>query len=425
MALRKPPPDMSSVHLSRAHLLYQQSRYDLAVSELHQALAEDPESVQAHTLMALCQVMSNRYDDALASARTAIGLAPDYAYAHYTLSWVYDRLDRMQDAEQTINEALRLDPGNADFYGHAAALHLQRKAWQAALEMAEQGLELDPEHARCTNTRSMALTHLGREEEAGRTLDAALARDPDNAMTQANQGWRLLQKGDRDQALRHFQEALRLDPGMDWAREGIVETLKARNPIYRLLLRYFFWMGKLSNRAQWGAILGAYLLFRVLREVARDNPALEPFVLPLLICYGLFALLTWVADALFNLLLRLNRYGRLALSDEQRTASNWVGAALGVCLIPMALWGITREPLWAWGALGSLMMVIPVAGVFKARSGKARRLLTIYTLALAGMALLAFICALMGSPATVVIFAVFLIGWMVYSWTANWIISKG
>lgn len=416
---------MSSAHLSRAHLLYQQSRYDLAVSELHQALVEDPENVQAHTLMALCQAMSKRYDAALASARMAVGLAPDFAYAHYALSWVYDRLDRMQDAEQTINEALRLDPSNADFYGHAAALCLQKKAWQAALDRAEQGLMLDPEHAQCTNTRSMALVHLGREEEAGNSLAVALARNPDNAITHANQGWRLLQKGDREQALRHFQEALRLDPTLDWAREGIVETLKARNPVYRLLLRYFFWMGKLSNRAQWGAILGAYLLFRVLREVARDNPALEPFVLPLLICYGLFALLTWIADALFNLLLRLNRYGRLALSDEQRVASNWVGATLGIGLLPVALWGMTREPLWAWGAMGSLMMVIPVAGVFKARSGKARRLLTIYTLLLAGMGLAALVCALMGSPATVGVFAVFLIGWMLYSWTANMVIVRG
>lgn len=416
---------MASVHLSRAQLLYQQSRYDLAVSELHQALVDDPDSVQAHTLMALCQAMSKRYDVALASARMAVGLAPDFAYAHYALSWVYDRLDRMQDAEQTINEALRLDPVNADFYGHAAALRLQKKAWQAALDMAEQGLVLDPEHTQCTNTRSIALTHLGREEEAGSTLAAALARDPDNAITHANQGWRLLQQGHRDQAMQHFQEALRLDPGMDWAKEGIVETLKARNPVYRLLLRYFFWMGKLSNRAQWGVILGAYLMFRILREVARTTPALEPFVLPVLVCYGLFALFTWIADALFNLLLRLNRYGRLALSDEQRSVSNWIGAALGLCLIPAALWGITREPVWVWAALGSLMMVIPLAGVFKARSGKARRFLTIYTLVLAGMGLSALVCALMGSPAAMGIFAVFLIGWMLYSWTANMVIFKG
>ena len=92
----------------------------------------------------------------------------------------------------------------------------------------------------------MALTHLGRRGEAGTAIDTALARDPKNALTHANRGWTLLHGGDHARALEHFREALRLDPELAWARRGIVETLSARGPVIRLLLRYFLWMQRIA-----------------------------------------------------------------------------------------------------------------------------------------------------------------------------------
>ena len=37
---------------------------------------------------------------------------------------------------------------------------------------------------------------------------------------------------------------------LDWARVGMIEALKARNPVYRLLLLYFLWMSRLARRAR-------------------------------------------------------------------------------------------------------------------------------------------------------------------------------
>src|SRR5206468_3894993 len=146
---------------------------------------------------------------------------------------------------------------------------------------AEQGLQLDPEHVGCANLRAMAMVKLGRKAEAGATIDAALAKNPDNALTHANQGWTLLEKGDAKKALEHFCEALRLDPENAWARHGIVEALKARNLIYAVMLKYFLWMSKLSRQAQWAIILIGYFGNQMLGSMARTNPRLAPWVLPL------------------------------------------------------------------------------------------------------------------------------------------------
>ena len=49
-----------------------------------------------------------------------------------------------------------------------------------------------------------------------------------------------------------------------------VEALKARYFLYRWLLQFFLWMSRLSPGVRGGLIVGAYVLVRVLRDVARQ-----------------------------------------------------------------------------------------------------------------------------------------------------------
>ena len=59
----------------------------------------------------------------------------------------------------------------------------------------------------------------------------------------------MLDEGKYPQAMEHFREALRLEPDMEWARLGVVETLKAKRVLYRPVLWYFLWISKFSSRA--------------------------------------------------------------------------------------------------------------------------------------------------------------------------------
>ena len=58
---------------------------------------------------------------------------------------------------------------------------------------------------------------------------------------------------DNDALRARPRETLRLEPGNEWARQGLVTALKARNPIYGLFLQYALFMGRLSPRcsAMW------------------------------------------------------------------------------------------------------------------------------------------------------------------------------
>lgn len=360
-----------SAHLERARLLLAQSRYDLAEKELRRQLGEQPGDPEAHALLALCLVNDKRYAEATEEAKAAVALGPDIGYTYYVLADVFYRRNHYPEAEQTVAAAIELDPGDADFRALLAAIRFEQRSWAGALAAAEAGLQLDPEHISCNNLRAMALVKLGRRNEAGITLEGALARDPDNAATHANQGWTLLEKGDTLKALEHFREALRLDPTSEWARLGVLEALKARYPLYRLILMYFLWMSKLSSGAQMAIVFGGWFGYQFLRGFAERNPDLAPFVWPLMAAYMIFCVLTWTASPLFNLLLHLNRFGRMVLSEEEKCVSLFVGICLLAALACLGFWAVVGMSLWV-GALIFALLMIPVAGSFNCPAGRPR-----------------------------------------------------
>lgn len=410
-----------SAHLDRARLLYHQSRYELAEREIRQALIENPSDFEAHAMLGLCLMRQDRLPDAQAETEQAILQAPDQPYPHYCRSIVLGTRRRYNEAESSAREAARLNPVDPVCHAQLAVTLLQQQRWQEALDACRVGLQFDPDHAGCNNVQSMALTKLGRQRESIMTIDASLARDPDDEFAHANKGWALLHKGQPDAALDHFREAVRLDPNFEYAQQGIVEALKARNPIYRWLLGYFLWMARLGGRARWAVIIGGYLGYRGLREIARAQPELAPWIVPLLLIYLLFVLMTWFAVPLFNLLLRLNKFGRHALSHDQRVAANWFGLCLAAAVVSIALALLSPLPnayLLAFYAAG---MAMPLVTLYQCDHGWPRRAMTYLAV---GMALAGAI----GIGGTVAerrfgetFLTAFLLGFIATPWLANYL----
>lgn len=418
---------MTPPQLQRALLLIEQGRHELAIPELRGALATDPDAALPHALLAVCLADGEQFAEAQDEAQRAIALAPDLPFAHYALAHVlHDRHD-FKPALDAVREAIRLEPEDADFHALESQIHLANYRWAEALASAERGLQLDAQHVACTNLRAVALVKLGRKAEAGATIESALARDPDNSFTHANQGWTLLEQNQPAKALEHFRESLRLDPGNEWARQGIIESLKARHFTYSLMLRYFLWMAKLTPQVQFGILIGGWFGNRLLGQLARSNPDLAPWVLPVRVLYIAFALLTWTADPLFNLLLRLNKFGRLALSEEQTRAANWVGACVALALASLGMcFAAGFESPYVIGALVFGALLIPLSATFKCASGWPRRMMTVYTvlMATAGILSMALDFVPADGPPTLnalgnAAFGIFLLGVIGSGWVAN------
>lgn len=415
-------------NLERGLLLFQQSRHELAEEQLRQALAVEPDDAYAHALLALCLASREQSKDATAEAQQAIHLQPDFPFAHYAHARVLLDRNRLDEAQAAIEEAIRLDPDDADYLSLLSSVHYREARWKEALAVAERGLQSDPEHIGCTNLRAMAMVKLGRRTEAGATIDAALAKNPENSNTHANQGWTLLEKGDPKKALEHFRESLRLDPENEWARQGIVEALKARHAIYALMLKYFLWMSRFSQRGQWAIILGAYFGNRLLGALAASNPELAPWILPVRILYVCFAMMTWMASPFFNLLLRMNPFGRLVLSREETIASTWFGACLLAALIGLAasILNDFKDP-WLTMLMVFGFLLFPVSTVYRCPSGWPRRIMAGVTilLAVSGMTAVVLTAPAVqrglpggGNPGSV-LFGLVLLGSVASTWVTN------
>ena len=387
---------MSSTAFQRGIVLLQQGRFDLADREFRQELARAPDDPQAHAFLALCLTRRDKDEEALREADEATRLGPDYPFAHYVRGNALRALDRPKEADAAAREAIRLDPADADYYALLASIELDRRRWTEALAAADQGLALDPEHAGCMNLRAMALVQLGRKDEAERALGSALADDPQNPLTHANQGWALLHRGEHTKAAEHFREALRLDPELEWARVGIVEALKARSPLYRVMLGFFLWMGRQSRRAQWVVILGFIFGRKILADVAKANPSLAPFISPILMLSFGFLLLTWIASPLFNTTLRLDRFGRLALSRAQRVESNWIGGCFLLAALAFA-WYLAGGGFLAQLVMGYFgLLLLPLSVTFQLPPGRPRLLAAAYTAAVAAVGVTFFVNGILG-----------------------------
>jgi hypothetical protein len=143
--------------------------------------------------------------------------------------------------------------------------------------------------------------------------------------------------------------------------------------------------------------------------------------------YLAFALLTWTAEPLFNLLLRLNKFGRHALSDEQTRETNWVGACVGLALASVLGWLITGSwTPWVVGGLVFVALLIPLTATFKCQAGWPRRMMAIYTAFLALLGVASLVAGLLAKNNEVdsvaafdAVLGIFAIGAMFSPWVAN------
>jgi tetratricopeptide (TPR) repeat protein len=409
-----------SQHLLRGKLLIAQNRVDAAEKEFRQALQMNPDDGIAMAWLAECHLHKSEYAEALQLAERAMAYTPNNGFLLYVLARSYFYNKRIREAEEVIDRAIALNPEDADFYLLRAHIAFYREQWKPALQATERGLEIEPENVSLINMRAQALVKLNRKEDAAETIDFALHHSPEDSYSHANKGWVAIEQNNFDAAFTHFREALRLDPDNSYARSGLREAIKAKNLLYRGMLKYFLWMAKMNSRNRWAFIIGAYILYRIVLEAAERIPSLAPLLYPVIAFYILFALSSWIAMPLSNLFLRLHPLGRHALEEDEITATNVTGLVMLAGLICGIAYLVSGSEMWMLLALFFLLMLVPVGGTFTVDAdGKARRSLIYYSLALTVVALLGIFIPSLGW-----MLFLFFIGIFAFSWVANYLIGQ-
>jgi tetratricopeptide (TPR) repeat protein len=406
--------------LSKVEILIDQKKFSEAEKVLSDLLSTDSNNIHFLSLLAEVNLQQNKFDRALLIIDQAIGLAPHVSHLFYVKSRIAIE-NSLSDAETYIGQAIALDSYNTDYFAWLSNIKLARKQFQDALETANRALEIDAENLLALNIRSTALTKLNRTQESFETIQGALREDPNNAFTHANYGWSLLEKGDHKKALEHFKEALKNDPTFAYAQSGMLEALKANNFIYRIFLKYAFWISNMTSKYQWIVIIGFYMGFRGLKTLAANNEALQPYLIPLIVVLGLMAFSTWIIAPISNLFLRFNKYGQLLLDEKEKMSSNLVAASLAICVVGLVCYfSLSDERFLSIAAFGFAMM-LPLGVVF---SPKKNTSLLIYTIAMAVVGVIAIALTFSKNELFNLMTVVFIIGFVGFQWVANYLLSK-
>jgi tetratricopeptide (TPR) repeat protein len=236
-------------------------------------------------------------------------------------------IDDNETAERAAREAVRLAPIWAPYHVvHAQAL-LGLGRHEDATGAAEQARELDPESADAAAILAAVYALRGRHDRAREAAAEALALDPSADHAHTSAGFAALARGDDKEAVARFREALRLDPTDESARIGLVESLKARNPVYGALIRFFLWQARLPSGVQTTIAFSPLIVTFVVRALGlRDEP-----VGLAIIGVVIFALIVmWSAEPLMNLVLLATREGAIILdAGSRRSALLFLGFVAG------------------------------------------------------------------------------------------------
>ena len=321
-------------YIERANLLLKQGRVNDAITQVKNALQQNPDNDEALAMYARCFFDKREFDEGIKTTQRAIAINAENPYYYYLLAFGYYRKNVNKLAIENLQKSIQLNPFFCESYGLLSMIFCEEKEFEKALQKANEGLVIDPENITCLNGRSVALNKLKRIDDAVETMQYALAQDPDNDFTHSTVGWNYLEKGKHKIAATHFREALRINPNNHHARRGLKESLKSIIPPYRWLLQYSFWINNKGKKARWAIPLGVYLVVRIFSTVLQSNDTTRTIGGILIGLYLLFVVTTWIINPLANFFLLFHKDGKYALDNTERWTAITVVSSLAVgCLL--------------------------------------------------------------------------------------------
>jgi TolB-like protein/Tfp pilus assembly protein PilF len=178
------------------------------------------------------------YSKAIEQFKEAIDKDPSFALAYAGLADCYNILssyglsspnESFPLGKAAVTKALELDPNLAEAHTSFAYLKYQYEwDWAGAEREFKRAIELNPNYPTAHHWYGLALTNMGRLDEAFAELKRAQELDPLSVVIMASTGWALYHVKRYDEAIAEFQKALDMDENFVRALWGIGEPYELK-----------------------------------------------------------------------------------------------------------------------------------------------------------------------------------------------------
>ena len=201
--------ELSQLYHKSAVSLYQQRKYQDAISSFEKSLSFGPDNAKAYYAMGLCYNGLRQSKKARATFAKAIKADPQYAKPYKALGDIQLRNRDYGPATETYQQAIAIDSTYMDAYGGLAMVMIESGDLERTVELMQKAIKIDPKYANGYLFLGTALNELGRQHEAVDPLRRAVELDSQKPEAHLRLGEAYYGKGDYRNAVETGLTAVR------------------------------------------------------------------------------------------------------------------------------------------------------------------------------------------------------------------------
>ncbi len=185
---RRDPKDTIELYnlLKMAGTDSEAGRFDDAAAKVQQALAADPEIIDALAQLGNIHGKAGRQAESVAAYKRALALDPEHAQSTYNLALAYRAMGRIDDAIVGFERSQQLEPRSGRAHFQLGDIYMQRQEAAKAAAVLERGLTLDVDRPPFLVKLGEAYLALKRYDDAEKVLKEAVALKADVGRGQYN-----------------------------------------------------------------------------------------------------------------------------------------------------------------------------------------------------------------------------------------------
>lgn len=216
----------------RAHQLYNEGRFDDALTVLREGLAVYPFAAELHVGVGYARLAREEFAWARQSFEDALGFDPEHEDGLVGLGETLLRFGEFAEALKCFEQVLVLGfRDDHDLVLQAGRALFRENAIDAARHFFAIAVEHHPGSAEAAACLGYALHRMGHDADASRWLRKALELDAGHAEARIYLGNLLYDRGEFESALYHFEQTAPEDHADELAMWRLLELKKS---IYRL-----------------------------------------------------------------------------------------------------------------------------------------------------------------------------------------------
>jgi len=184
----------------------------LAIEQLEQVLARQPDDKGARIMIAGCRLQMGQLEEVERAVKDVLTDDADAPLANYYLGLVCFRRGDPAAALKYLLQAEQAEPGWAELQCQIGMVYLRRRYWRKAEQAFRKVLQIDPDNAEAHDGLGMAYRAQHRPAEAVHEHMQSIALLHQRPQTHINLGLALAEAGQFDWAIRAFEVALEQNP---------------------------------------------------------------------------------------------------------------------------------------------------------------------------------------------------------------------